>query len=53
MKKVNKCETCTPAKKWYRERLFPVSILVAGVLVISFFAEPLNPLAFAFMDYWR
>ncbi|MEE9323585.1 MAG: permease, partial [Candidatus Aenigmarchaeota archaeon] len=50
--KENECPTCAaPAKKWYKERLFVVSIVVLVILVISYFVKPLNPLAFAFLDY--
>jgi uncharacterized membrane protein YraQ (UPF0718 family) len=46
------CPECeAPVKKWYKERLFIVSLIVAAILIISYFIEFLNPLTFAFLDY--
>ena len=46
------CPACAvPVKKWYRERLFLVSLAVGIILIISYFIEFLNPLTFAFVDY--
>lgn len=51
-KKDESCPTCAvPAKRWYKERLFLVSVIVGIILVISFFVDFLNPLTFAFLDY--
>lgn len=51
-KKKNECAECAkPAKKWYKERLFVVSVAVLVILIISLFIEFLNPLTFAFLDY--
>lgn len=47
-----KCIECAAhAKKWYKERLFIVSVIIGIVLVVSYFIEFLNPLTFAFIDY--
>lgn len=46
------CPTCaTGAKKWYQERLFIVSVVVAVILFVSYFVSFLNPLLVAFLDY--
>ncbi len=51
-KKEDKCAECAaPAKRWYKERLFVVSVVLGIILIISFFIESLNPLTFAFLDY--
>lgn len=44
-------ECAAHAKKWYKERLFVVSVVLGIILIISFFIEFLNPLTFAFLDY--
>ncbi len=50
--KGEECVECTePARKWYKERLFVVSIVVVVILIVSFFVDSLNPLTFAFLDY--
>jgi uncharacterized membrane protein YraQ (UPF0718 family) len=51
----NKGEECPECakheRKWYKERLFVVSLFLGIILVISYFVEFLNPLAVAFLDY--
>jgi uncharacterized membrane protein YraQ (UPF0718 family) len=50
--KTKECPKCVaPAKRWYKERLFLVSLVVLVILVISYFIEFMNPLLFAFLDY--
>jgi len=50
--KKEECHECAkPAKKWYKERLFIVSLIVAAILIISYFIEFLSPLTLAFLDY--
>ncbi len=47
-----KCIHCAePQKKWYKEKLFLVSLFIGIFLVISFFVSFLNPVLTAFVDY--
>jgi hypothetical protein len=48
-----KCPSCEPRKKWYKERLFVISFVLIIILIISYFIEFLNPLLSAFIDYLR
>ena len=44
--------SCSPgAKKWYKERLFLVSVATGMVLVAGLFFPPLKPVLDAFVDY--
>ena len=48
------CPSCSvPAKKWYKERLYIVTILVALLLIFGFFIEFLKPFFNAFLDYLK
>ncbi|NIO19736.1 MAG: hypothetical protein GTN76_03070 [Candidatus Aenigmarchaeota archaeon] len=50
--KKEECETCAkPAKKWYKERLYLISLVIGAILVISYFIQPFRPLTMAFIDY--
>ena len=53
MKPHNECSSCSAenGKRWYRERLFIVSIFVFGLLFLSYFLPILQPFFEAFMEY--
>lgn len=49
-----KCPSCTiKPKKWYKERLFIVGIVVIILLIISYFMPSLNPFFEALIDYFK
>lgn len=46
------CPTCTlKPTKWYNEKLYIVSFIVAVILIVSYLVPKLNPLLEAFLDY--
>ena len=48
------CPSCSvPAKKWYKERLFIVTIVALVFLILSYFVDFLNSYFDAFIDYLR
>lgn len=51
-RKKEECETCVKAaKKWYKDRLYLISLVIGAILVISYFIQPFRPLTMAFIDY--
>lgn len=52
MEKKVECVHCADAgKKWYKDRLFIVSAIMLAFTGAAYFADPLRPLTFAFLDY--
>ena len=48
------CPSCTvPAKKWYKERLYLIIIIIAILLLISYFIPLLTDFFHAFIDYLK
>lgn len=48
------CDVCEGReKKWYKEKLFIVFIILLAILVSSYFIKFLNPLLYAFSDYTK
>ena len=49
-----KCRHCVvKEKKWYKEKIFIVSLIVIGLLIISYYVSFLNPFFDSFMDYLK
>ncbi len=49
MKKEKAC--CHSEKKWYKEKIFIISLITIFVFIISYLVEPLNPVFDALVDY--
>ena len=48
----DKCPSCAvPVKKWYKERLYIITLVLIVILIISNYIPLLNPFYLAFMDY--
>ena len=39
--------------KWYKEKIYIVSLIISLILVFSYFSPFLNPLFYAFVDYTK
>lgn len=52
MKDAPYCAHCKPNTPWYKRPLYPVLIITALVLTVSFFVPLLQPFFYAFLDFW-
>jgi len=47
------CPSCSvPAKKWYKERFYIMSIIVIALAIITYIVPMLNPFFYALKDYF-